>query len=664
MNRFLQVACVLACAGVFCPAYAAENTYDLGTIVVTATRTPQTIRETPTPVTVVTREELQAQGATNLKDALRTVPGVSMMRDPMGRSHLSIRGTSARHTLILIDGKRVVQDITKTLANPGIMESIGLEQVERIEVVKGASSALYGSEAIGGVINIITKKQAEPSFAIHGKTGNYAHGEHNEYRWSMEYRSGNQEPLQVALTYGARKTVPHYVPWENKNLGASGKATKYYYGLARPLSLSLGYRLDSTHQVGVDFFHQTNQEYYSSLLNNTKRMYGLMDVSNKTTTNNFSIYFDGEDGGWDYHTAWYRNAYRKDYVSNTHVQTPRGAQKSMNIDRATHVEQVWEGFGTKQVDSANRLTVGAEYRKESGASSRMLTKKQTGVYSIAGKSVPLYGADISYASVYVQDEWRPTDKWLVVPALRYDHSDHFGGELSPKLGATYFMDDRSRLKLNVGHGYVTPGLMELYYDFDMEKRIYWVGNPNLKPEKSWNFDIALEKDYADASMTWSYFYNDVTDYIVSVPYTGGRTLPVGAVDPRWNINLADVTLQGVEWTATKRLNEQFKVWSNYTFTKDKTSHQMGRVTGISRHQFNAGVDWEQGKWDAHLWGSYHAGYWDGEKTSRFGVVNALVSYRFGENRRVYLGVDNIFNKLQDDVIYTGRFYQVGFDYQF
>ncbi|MCI5836934.1 MAG: TonB-dependent receptor [Veillonellaceae bacterium] len=673
MSRKLWLAAVVA-AVLGSTAQAAD--YSLAEVVVTAARVPQTLRETPTTVEVVNQETLVAQGATNLAEALETVPGITFHNDGMRRSHVTIRGTDSRHTLILVDGKRVGTDVGKTLYNPNILQDIGMENIERVEIVKGGASALYGSEAIGGVINVITKAPDKAVLTLHGQTGNYQGGEHNEYRYHMSYDTGKTGNWRIRVAHGARKQVPQY----NKAGG-----TDYYYGLARPTSVSIGYSFDERHELVADYERQVSQQY------GDKYVMGA-DVSNRVVTNNGGLTFRGTDGGWEYTAQVYRNQYVKDYAQTT-------AGRIGSLDYTKHTETVFDLLGTRTLNAAHRLTLGGEYRKENGISTRMKSGRDEGLYGTYKKHVmqPIfdadhniigmkpvmeeitlpngqvikqpkmktvevrkYGADLSYWSVYAQDEWRPNEKWLLVPAIRYDHSNEFGGRILPKFGATYFNAETSRWKFNIGTGFVTPGLMERYYDFDMAGIVHWVGNPDLKPEKSVSYELAWEKEFASHRTKLAYFYNDIRDYWNAVPAKPGNP----ASRDQMYVNEYRVISQGLEWTGSVELNEHWGLNYGYTYLHVKNKDTNRAITEQPKHKIDLGLRYSNGAWSVNIWGNRYGGYLttDGLKKSTT-MLNMTVAHRWENGLRVFLGVDNILKRDTLVRTYNGRFYKIGFDWR-
>ncbi len=683
-KKTIAVLCALSCAGAALGVNA--QVYDLGEVVVTAARVPQTVEETPTSVKVVDTKQLEERGARTLGDALESITGVNYSL-AASRSYVTIRGTEARHTLILIDGKRMANDVSKTLANPDVLTTIGMEDVERIEVVKGATSALYGSEAIGGVINIITKKESEPSFSFGGSISDFSDSTYNAYDYRLSYDSGTQDAFRYRVSYAGRKLPKIMNDMEG---------TPYYYGMVHPLSVTLAYAFDDAHKLSFDYDYQKFDQAMLGGWGYETKMKVIMvdgkpkripyqakvriaDRSNIMKTRNMALTYEGEDGGWDYRASAYRNQFTKDYY--TYIDT-----EIKDSDYTKHTETVLEAQGSRKIATDHRLTVGAELREEKGISTRMKTDKPVGEY-IVGNAEPRmkYETTIKYRSAYVQDEWRPSEKWLIVPALRYDHSDRFGGRTSPKLGATYFVNDSTRLKFNVGTGYVTPGMMELNYAFTMYANRYmgptlglvtydWVGNEHLRPETSVNYEISLEKDYQNGNVKASFFHNSIDDYIQAVRIKD-ETTQTPMKRTHWvfqNQNISKARIQGAELSGMKILNDDWSLRAGYTWLHAVNRTNNERLADVPRHKLDFGVYYTHNNFGASLWGNYYIDFLNtanlddkrNAKEENFTVVNLLVDYRWDNGMRLYAGVDNLFDSDTTVRNYFGRCYKVGMEMKF
>ncbi len=332
-------------------------------------------------------------------------------------------------------------------------------------------------------------------------------------------------------------------------------------------------------------------------------------------------------------------------------------------------------------------------------------------------------AEIKKQYVFLQDTWQVSDRTLLAPILRLDHSSLFGTHATFNLGLTHHLGGKPnrRFKANVGTGYTEPGMGELYYNWEMyagapvgddRSRLgyYWVGNSDLKPEKSVNFDIGLEGESRDGRDSYrvSAFHNRITDYMTT--YFTGYLMdfhPEADVDgSRWifppdmiysfkNIGKAQIT--GFEAEYNRRFDRHWSAKLGYTYLHaiNKSDPDMPRqLLDRPQHKIDLGVTYENKGWRATLWGNYYlhmldsnsvannGNYldWDGVqdkwrtnfheggtqtyKKKTFGIWNFLVQKDFDKGSSAYIGIDNIFNHRDDDRAFQERVYRLGVNLKF
>ena len=205
---------------------------------------------------------------------------------------------------------------------------------------------------------------------------------------------------------------------------------------------------------------------------------------------------------------------------------------------------VVDGKRTLQAGDYNLVTFGGEYRSEKYDSTRLENGSSSQHYEV----------------VYLQDEWMPDRKWTVIPSVRYDHSGDFGGKVTAKLGSTYKMSRNTRLKANVGSAYRAPTASEMYMDWSHSSYAYILGNPDLQPETSLNFDFSLEAEKGRTSGKIGYFRNKVKN-LIDYEYIGTTS---GLYTYRYyNVNKA--AIQGIEAEATQKLGDKFSLKAGYAF---------------------------------------------------------------------------------------------------
>ncbi len=441
-------------------------------VVVTGTRTPRRLGEAPVAVEVVDREAIEASGAEDVADVLDQHPGVNVARGVFGAT-VRLRGLNAEHTLILVDGQRVIgrKDGTFDLSR------IPIDSIERIEIVKGASSALYGSDAMGGVINIITRRSGR------GRTG------------MLHARGGTLATADGAVGFGTRK-------------GRVG--LRVDAGYHRNGALDLDPSRDDTDLRGLEQVTLSGSVELAASDAVELRGFGsyaLQDAQGVDLGVRGAL-FDArnvtEDGvgrfvaGWEVspRTTWTQSVglsvYRDQFVND---QREASALDEYQDTRETLLQL------TSQLEhdqGAHRLTLGAE-----GFLASLVTPRLD-----EGRGQRQIGA------VYGQDEWR-LGRLLVVPGLRLDADSWFGTALAPKLGLRADPADTLTVRASAGYGWRAPAFRELLLSFDNSGVGYRVdGNPDLQPERSLGATAGLEwAPTAALSLALSGWYDRLTNLI-------------------------------------------------------------------------------------------------------------------------------------------------------
>ena len=318
-------------------------------------------------------------------------------------------------------------------------------------------------------------------------------------------------------------------------------------------------------------------------------------------------------------------------------------------------------------------------------------------------------ARIQRRHAFIQDTWQVNDDTIITPVLRIDHSDLFGTHGTANLGMTHNLNGNAhrRLKINAGTGYAEPGMGELYYNWEMYGSSggsrygwYWIGNPNLKPEKSVNFDISLEgennKTYAKASV----FHNVIRDYMTQ--YFTGQLIDFNQFGSSYvtnadriysfrNIGKAEIT--GFEAEVQQRFNDKWSAKLGYAWLHaiNKSDPDMPRtLLDRPQHKIDISFNYEDKKhgWKAALWGDYYIhmldsnsvttaftsadvdanGNWK-KKTANyqkktFGIWNFMVEKQVNPDATIYVGIDNLFNHRDDDRAYADRTYRIGANIKF
>ncbi|WP_443687086.1 TonB-dependent receptor plug domain-containing protein, partial [Phascolarctobacterium succinatutens] len=446
-------------------AFAAEENlqeFSLDTMVVTATRTAMTVKETPSTVEIVDSKKLEQTQAKTLHDALKGALGVNVFNDFQGRSNVSIRGSESRHVLIMVDGKRLGGEAAYNSANAWDVDRIRMEDVERVEIIRGPAGALYGSDAMGGVINVITKTPDKTTADVNYEYGWYEDGKGAGYKGNL-YLQGAEGNYSYKINAGLNKNRPYLDP---KGSGDSMN----FYGKQQPLSLNVGYKFDNGNELSVDF-SKIKEDNQKSTTTRTTMKPGIWQdkvqtIYNDNKRTDYAITYKGSDDKQDWMFRAYKSVFDKNYKNQNNTRmtmmghTGKWTLQAPKVDTVKRTLSVIEGKDTFNLSDKNKLTAGFEYRKDQSEGTR-LKKPNT---SLAGGNAhaAFDKADINYLAAYVQDEFRPDDKWLIIPSVRFDHSDQFSNKLTSNLAATYNAADDVRIKAVVGQGYKTPTVNDLY----------------------------------------------------------------------------------------------------------------------------------------------------------------------------------------------------------
>lgn len=694
-------------------AFAAEENlqeFSLDTMVVTATRTAMTVKETPSTVEIVDSKKLEQTQAKTLHDALKGALGVNVFNDFQGRSNVSIRGSESRHVLIMVDGKRLGGEAAYNSANAWDVDRIRMEDVERVEIIRGPAGALYGSDAMGGVINVITKTPDKTIADINYEYGWYEDGKGAGYKSNL-YLQGAEKNYSYKINAGLNNSRPYDVLNPSDKAPTGSYADYNFYGEEQPLSVNVGYTFDNGNKLGLDFSRLKEKTQQAgaptrtfmnkpgtSITPTTPYQDKIKTIYNDNKRTDYAITYQGSDDKQDWMFRAYKSVFDKHYKNqDLKRMTMRGRPGAWNmdapkIDTIKRTLSVIEGKDTFNLSDKNKLTAGFEYRKDESEGTR-LKKPNT---SLSGSSArdAFDKAAINYMAAYVQDEFRPNDKWLIIPSVRFDHSDQFSNKLTSNLAATYNAADDVRIKAVVGQGYKTPTVNDLYIFWEMYAKNpgsdgqFYVGNPDLKPEKSLSYELSVEKDWGDRSTVhFGLFRNEVKD-LIGTYWTGKMTEDYPDIYPGITgdrimayENIPEALLQGVELYGSHRLGKNIYLNAGYTFldAKDKTNGT--RLKDRAKHQVTFGVSYQPENiyaWDLSFDLVSNINYYfnNGDKstmgnfvyeTKDFTIANIMTSRHLNKDTKIYLGIDNISNH-QNFGAYSdgnlGRMYRVGMEYKF
>ena len=632
------------------PAYAASadgaadgSAVTTKDVVVTATRTEADVKMVPNTVEVITADDIEKLGATDVYSALRLADNVQIMNTSTGFGHrISMRGMSSDSTLILINGQRTAIEDTETTQNLLALDRINVHNIERIEIIRGAASAQYGSDALAGVINIITKKSTgKPSVTVGATTGTTNMS--NYYHIDLGRQGKFSSTFDMNFSKDRQWTEHEVSGLPVKNLQGPKQSYNfsgtYELGENKNFNLDLGYYMD---KLSGDWSHK---EYNLGAWGGIVR---LQDAKLETERRDASLSLTGKTKKDDYMVrTFYSKLDKFRFLPYTALAKEYGE---------TNKYSIWgiEAKNSHKVNGDHTLTYGTEYDRYD------VDGVNFGKDGDNGKNLNTYAA-------YIQDEWLLGDKWEIIPAVRYDHHSEFGSKTTPHIGVTYLANDHNRFKANWGEGYKAPSVSELYMDYT-HMGVLTLGNPNLRPEESKNWDLSYEGEWGKTFGKITYFHNDI-DNMISTRTVGGRH----GYNEYYNIDGTTKT-HGVELTLGRKLSRDLdvKVTSNWTSASNKVASAESSAHGVDGIADN--ITTLQLAYDDHCAYGYNATLWeqwvhdyyesDSSQTYSYNTLNFVINKKYGDAVRLFAGVDNIFNKKIDAIYLDGRIWRTGIEFKF
>ena len=627
---------------------AMEN-LELGETVVTATRSKLEEKKVPMAVQVIRGDEMKKKGAYNVRDAIKNATGIDVSRNgtSMVGNNVSVRGMGTTETLILVDGRRIAGEDSASTMNAYELDRINVNQIDRIEILRGSGSAVWGSDATGGVINIITKKNR--------KQGGYA-GTRTGSLESSVYggvSTGDMGKLNMDFDFNLTRVR------KEENKGSTNM-----YGPRRNFSVNGNYRFND--HSGLDFGAGFMKEQLTSL-------------SASTTAGTTTSYYDNNRS--DYHVKYYGFDRKNDWEVQSYysrlgkVGRTRTVKAWNDFNHARYSTWVNEAKNTYKMDKNNTLTYGMEVKNQKAGGTRFANPgggTRTEYY--LGMSSPYGSASQNSYAFYVEDEMKLGDKLMFIPSVRFDHHDSFGSEWSPRSGLTYSFSKASRLKINYGKAFRAPTIFELYSQMIhspiASMRVIVEGNPDLQPEKSTNFDISLEGEKGKATGKLTYFHNKISNLIDAESVS--RSFSGGAMTFLYRYrNVDKATFNGVEAETKYKFDKHWSARANYTYLDARDGNTNKRLTGRALNTGTVELSWTDAKkdpWTATLYNQWYQNYLTStnNKSYSYSLTNFVVTKDIGK-MSLYAGVDNLFNKKFDssDSIWTdGRVWRAGVEWKF
>ena len=617
-RNVLSIA-VLMTSSAWAADTAQTETKRLNPVVVSASLIEQDATTSPAFTTVITAEDIAKSPVNGLADLLRETVGVNNSTDNTGRDELQIRGLGGRYTLILVDGKRISSSGALWRGGDFDYSSVPLGSIERVEIVRGPMAALYGSDAIGGVINIITKQPGKDW------TGTVT----AEYRGIDAGDEGDQRRLNASASGALSDTVSLAIsgevydrdPWYVTSSDDITHPARLEEKQAKNLVTTTSIQLSKTQKLDVDVSYNHDERpralyryaYYPDW------DYTAIDFrEQEITRKSYGLTHTGQ-WEWGTSTAFVKqeDAEIKDF--NTAYNAPQ--QRTLN-EKNTYAKI----YGNAEL-GINNLTGGLDYRDQ--------TIEDAATYLETGEVAT------NNIALFVQDEISLAEKFKLTLGGRTDDHEVFGNHFTPKVYFTYLANTDLTFKGGVSEAFKAPDpyqLSEQYRVISCGGNCYLAGNPDLKPETSTNYEVGFELHKKDWNFSAVAFKNDVEDMIIA--YYNSALL-----SREW-VNVATAKTSGIELQGSVTINTAFSVSGNFTHLKADYTDGDGKETTLDNRPENLAnitLNWKpsqriQTSLSAHYTGEQ---YYEAKALPSYTRVDFAVSADFTKNLVGRVGIKNL-----------------------
>ncbi|OSL87606.1 colicin I receptor [Escherichia coli TA249] len=660
LNPFVRVGLCLSAISCAWPVLAVDD--DGETMVVTASSVEQNLKDAPASISVITQEDLQRKPVQNLKDVLKEVPGVQLTNEGDNRKGVSIRGLDSSYTLILVDGKRVNSRNAVFRHNDFDLNWIPVDSIERIEVVRGPMSSLYGSDALGGVVNIITKKIGQKwSGTVTVDTTIQEHRDRGDTYNGQFFTSGPLIDGVLGMkAYGSLAKREKDDP-QNSTTTDTGETPRIEGFSSRDGNVEFAWTPNQNHDFTAGYGFDRQDRDSDSL------------DKNRLERQNYSV---SHNGRWDYGTSELK--YYGEKVEN---------KNPGNSSPITSESNTVDGKYTLPLTAINQfLTVGGEWRHD----------KLSDAVNLTGGTSSKTSA--SQYALFVEDEWRIFEPLALTTGVRMDDHETYGEHWSPRAYLVYNATDTVTVKGGWATAFKAPSLLQLSPDWTSNScrgACKIVGSPDLKPETSESWELGLyymgEEGWLEGvESSVTVFRNDVKDRI-SISRTSdvnaapgyqnfvgfetganGRRIPVFSY---YNVNKARI--QGVETELKIPFNDEWKLSINYTYNdgRDVSNGENKPLSDLPFHTANGTLDWKPLALED--WSFYVSGHYTGQKRADsataktpggYTIWNTGAAWKVTKDVKLRAGVLNLGDKdlSRDDYSYNedGRRYFMAVDYRF
>ena len=634
-----------------CDITLEPSTEELSPIVVTGTGTRYRIDDTPVQTEIISEKSIQELSAKSVEEVISALSSsLDYTLSSMGAS-IKVNGLGSDYVLILVNGKR----LTGSVGGIVDLSRINTEDIKQVEIVKGASSTLYGSDAIAGVINIITKKPRQKiSVSNNTRVGAYAEWKQlNTFSYNKGKFSGkttfsrkqNNGYQLNDMKYNSKWESNHDLPYLVRTYDMPVNKKQSY-----TITQNLGYGFNPKLQMDAELSWYEKTLYFpfkgrmhNYYYNNKGASVGGNYTINKTDYLDFSV----EYGNYKYYKEfpW---KYNERYITPDGVSqvTYYPGDRFKNTDETNLITQF---KGVFKLNEKNTMIVGTEFIYNNLEAKYRLVNNEASVYTL---------------SLYAQDEFKISEKMDLVGGVRVIHHEKFGIIATPKLSLMY-KTGKFVHRATYACGFKSPTLKELYYFYESERmgvRTLYRGNDDLRPQKSNYHNVSTEFKTKKFKTSFGLYINelkDMIDYLLVPTEFSHRQKGVEETKLRYNIHEAQTA--GFDWTFDLKILHGLSVGGGYSYVDAKNKTLDIRLNGISEHSATAKVSylksWRNYVLNMNLTGNYKSDkfYLEEDKEKDYAdpyqlwkLTTSHTIKKWNYTNVVFIaGIDNIFDYVDD-----------------
>ena len=611
MNKKIITASLAALAltgGAFSVSAEEIPVYSLDAIVVTANRTPEKQIDSNANVSVVTAKEIEQKHFNDVDQAIKNVPGVFITNHGAGSQSYSsdkiyINGSS--NVVVLVDGMRKNTN-GSSLTNSNLNEMVAMDSIDHIEVLKGSASTLYGSDAQGGVINIITKKAKETGVKTTLRT---SFGNASKEKYTL-YNEGKEENIFWNVEAGKELAGDYKDGWGRKVINHLN---------AEHYNVKLGYDLSDDSNVVFNYekyksdYAMPNEGSTDSHVSKGKKDNDSISLQYKAKINDhldnqFSIYRN-------------RNTFNDNY-------------NNANLDYHKWNTYNWV-MGMKTTGISDQLT----YTQENQTLIGGVDWYKDEITYYAGD--PTEGTSVNNLAIYLQDKIDLNNQWNITPGVRIDHHSEFGTHTSPSLSIGFKANEKTNYYVNYKTFFVAPSLYQLYAG-------YGTGNKDLKPQEGNTIEFGINHQFDDTlTGTFNVFHTHAKNIITS-DYS----------DPSYKfINSGKATINGFSFNLNKEFNQHWNVGFGYSYLHIPAQNATTNINingSLPESTLNINVGYHADKLNANLSGRGIMNRYGKKGTpmkdyANYWVWDLAANYQFTKQATLFARLNNIFDQFYTDV---------------